>query len=117
MAVPSPKEEDTVYCVPRLIRDHGGVALGWRSVLDTFVSPIPFVSSSRIIGIQLSLPQYTLYVISVYLPSRSGCTDVFKESLDQLDAILMLLPPGAEIVIMGDLNADLGHLGGPKSCT
>ena len=29
----------------------------------------------------------------------------------------MLLHPGAEIVIMGDLNTDLGHLGGPKSCT
>ena len=42
----------------------------------------------------------------------SGCTDIFKESLDQLEAILMLLPPGAEIVIMADLNADLGHLGG-----
>ena len=117
VAVPSPKEEDSVYCVPRLIRGHGGVALGWRSELDAFVSRIPFVSSSRIIGIQFSLPQYTLYIISVYLPSRSGCTDVFKESLDQLEAILMLLPPGAEIIIMGDLNADLGQLGGPMSCT
>ena len=29
----------------------------------------------------------------------------------------MLLSPGAEVVIMGDFNADLGHLGGPRSCT
>ena len=117
IAVAAPEEEDTVFCVPRLIRGHGGVALGWRSESDGFVSPITSIATSRIIGIKFSVSQYTLYIISVYLPSRSGCTDVFKESLDQLEAMLMLLPSGAEVVIMGDFNADLGHLGGPRSCT
>ena len=58
-----------------------------------------------------------IYIISVYLPSRSGCTDHFKEALDQLDAAISLLPPSADIIIMGDFNADLGAHGGPKSTT
>ena len=117
VAESAPKEENNVYCVPRLIRGHGGVALGWRSELDGFVSPITSVATSRMIGIKFSVSQYTLYIFSVYLPSRSGCTDAFKESLDQLEAMFMLLPPGANIIVMGDFNADLGHLGGPRSCT
>ena len=40
------------------------------------------VAKSRMIGIKFSVSQYTLYIISVYLPSCSGCTDVCKESLD-----------------------------------
>ena len=114
VAESAPKEEDTVNCVPGLIRGHGGVALGWRSELDGFVSPITSVSASRMIGIKFSVSQYTLYIFSVYLPSRSGCTDAFKESLDQLEAMFMILPPGANIIVMGDFNADLGQLGGPR---
>ena len=79
VAVSAPKEEDTVHSVPCLIRGHGGVALGWHS---GFVFSITSVAKSRIIGIKFSLSQYTLYIISVYLPSCSGCIDVFKEFLD-----------------------------------
>ena len=117
VAVPSTQDEDSVHCVPRLIKGHGGVALGWRSTLDDYVSLIPFVSSCRMVGVKCDLSQRPLFIISTYLPSRSGCTDIFKETLDQLEAAILLLPPGAEIIIMGDLNADLGHLGGPMACT
>lgn len=55
-----------------------------------------------------------VFVISVCLPSCSGCTDDFKEALDQLE---MLLPPVADIIVMGDSNADLGPIGGPNSNT
>ena len=30
---------------------------------------------------------------------------------------ILLFPPGAEIIITGDLNANLGLLGGPMACT
>ena len=111
----SPQEEDSIYCVPKLVRGHGGVALGWHSSLDRFITTLPFVNSCRMVGIELHSPLYHLFIISVYLPSRSGCTDKFKEALDQLEGALMLLPEGADVVIMGDFNADLGHLGGPMS--
>ena len=114
LAKSPPQQEDPVYCVPRLIRGHGGVALGWHKSLDRFISPLPSVSSCRI---EYNPSHHSLYLISVYLPSQSGCTDEFKESLDQLDAAILLLPSGADIVIMGDFNADLGNLGGPGSCT
>ena len=93
IAVPSPRGEDNVYCVPRLIRGHGGVALGWWDTLDERVSSVPIVSSSRMVGVEVNLHHGSLFVISVYLPSRSGCTDVFREALDQLDATISLLPP------------------------
>ena len=93
------------------------MALGWHKSLDKFISPLPFVSSYRMVGIEYNPPRHSLYIISVYLPSRSGCTDEFKISLDQLDAAIQLLPLGADVIIMGDFNADLGHLGGPSSCT
>ena len=40
------------------------------------------------------------------LPSRSGCTDVFRESLDRLDAALGSLPPLSNILVLGDFNVD-----------
>ena len=92
-------------------------AMGWRSSLDNFISSIPIVSTPSLLGIHLSLPHYSLYLISVYLPSRSGCTDDFKESLDQLDATLQILPPAANVIVMGDFNADIGAAGGPKAST
>ena len=121
-SVSPPQEEDHLYCVPRLIRGHGGVALGWHKSLNQFITPISFISSCRMLGIEYN-PQSSsphsksLYILSVYLPCRSGCTDGFKESLDHLNAVILLLPPDADIIIMGDFNADMGHLGGPYSCT
>ena len=114
IAVPSPCEEDNVYCVPRLIRGHGGVALGWRVTLDERVSSVPIISSSRMVGVEINLPHGSLFVISVYLPSRSGCTDIFREALD---ATISLLAPDSDVIIMGDFNADLGRYGGPMSRT
>ena len=82
-----------MHCVPRLIKGHGGVALGWHSTLDDYVSLIPFVSSCRMVGVKCDFPQRPLF-ISIYLPSHSGCTDVFKESLDQLEAAILLSARG-----------------------
>ena len=95
-----------MHCVP----------LGWHTSLDQFVSLLPFVSTCRI-GIECNPTNCPLFSILVYLPSRSGCTDDFKEALHQMEAIIMLLPPGADIIIMGDFNTDVGHLGGPQSST
>ena len=97
------EQEHPVHCVPRLIRGHGGVALGWPKSLDKFISPLPFVSSCRRIGIEYNFSHSSIYmyIISVYLPSRSGCTDDFKESLDQLDAAITLLRPVLTLSLWG----------------
>ena len=51
----------------------------------------------------------------MYLPSRSGCTDAFKESLDYLDSLLGLLAFDNDVTVIGDANADPGPSGGRKN--
>ena len=55
-------------------------------------------------------------MFSVYLPCRSVCTDVFRESLEQLDAVLGSLAVSSDIIILGDF-ADPGSQRGPLSTT
>ena len=47
----------------------------------------------------------------MYLPTRSGCTDIFKEALDSLCVIVDMFSGRA--FFLGDFNADPGNsLGG-----
>ena len=112
-----PCQEHPIICAPRNIRGHGGVALGWNHRIDHLVSPIPFISSHQTIGIKLHSSLGLIYVISVYLPSQTSSSDICREALDYLDAALHHLPPSDNLIIMGDFNADPGHLGGPLSTT
>ena len=112
IATSPPHQEDTIFCLPRHIRGHGGVALGWRSTLDKFICLLTQTTWYP------PLPSPLLSLLNtVYLPSQLGCTDGFKESLDQLDATLQILPPAADVIVMGDFNADIGATGGPKAST
>ena len=85
--------------------------------LDSLISAVPHILSSRMIGIKLDYGDGPLFIIAVYLPSRSGCTDPFKESVNQLGAAIELIPPGCKVIVLGDFNADLGALGGPMLCS
>ena len=38
---------------------------------------------------------------------RTGCTDMFKESLDYLDSMINLLGYNSDVYILDDINADL----------
>ena len=71
----------------------------------------------RVVGIQLLTNSCPITFLSVYLPSRSGCTDDFRESLDYLDSLISNLGLVSDIIIIGDLNADPGPAGGPNSST
>ena len=84
-----PCQEHPLFCTPQLLSGHGGVAIGWNcsnSQLDHLIK----TDSHCILppNVRNWLSPAPVFVFSVYLPSRSGCTDVFRESLDQLDAIL-----------------------------
>ena len=56
-------------------------------------------------------------IFSSYLPTRAGCTDAFKESLDLLQMIKSKLDGSTMVVFAGDLNADPGVEGGPCATT
>ena len=49
---------------------HRGVALLWKFSLDNYISPLEYIDSDCIVGIQCDFPGYdTLYILGVYLPS------------------------------------------------
>ena len=75
------------------------------------------MSTHQSIGIEIKIPPAPIHVFSVYLPSRSGCTDAFREALDLLNATMDTLPSISYTIILGDLNADPGSPGGPLSTT
>ena len=56
VATSSPREEDSVYCAPRMLRGHGGVALGWKLKWDQFVSPLSSIFTSRMVGVEVRFP-------------------------------------------------------------
>jgi len=56
-------------------------------------------------------------IFSTYLPTRTGCTDAFKESLDFLQMIKSKLDGSTMVVSAGDLNTDPGAEGGPSATT
>ena len=47
-------------------------------------------------------------VVATYRPCSSGCTDPFKEALDYLDNVISQLSFDSNVIVLGDLNADLG---------
>ena len=92
------------------------MAIAWKRSLHQAVQ-VDTASSHRVVGILLPCRPHPLCILSVYLPSRSGCTDIFKESLDYIDSLFNLLNSEYDFIILGDINADPGPQGGPKSST
>ena len=63
-------------------------------------------------AIKIHMSPCPLWIVSAYLPCRSGCTDSFKEALDYLDSIICQLFD-CNVIVLDDLNADVGAFGGP----
>ena len=93
------------------------MALGWHSRLYHLVSPTPIISTHQFIGIEIKTSRTPIQIFSVYLPSRSGCTDMFREALDNFNATMNSLTSISNTVVLGDFNADPGCHGGPLSTT
>ena len=99
----SKSEEDVSRCTPRSVRGNGGVSILWLNDIST----------DRVVGIRFVTADRPICFLSVYLSTRTGCTDDFKECMDYLDAVLGRLSFDNDVIIMGDLNADPGSEGGP----
>ena len=93
---------------------HGGVALFWKNSINDFVTLLEEIDSDRIVGIRCEFGNSDpVFILSVYLPSSSHQMDVFNECLDYLWALYDSLSAKGLVIIMGDLNCDLGYsLGG-----
>ena len=92
---------------------HGGVALLWKRTLDDYISLLENISSDRIVGIQCSFPNKNLlFVLGVYLSSSK--LEEVQEYFDHLWALYDSLSARRHVLILGDLNGDLGNSLGDK---
>ena len=95
-------------------RGQGGVALFWRKSLKG-ATPINEITHDRICGLRLlSSEGINTNIFSVYLPSQ-GSSEDFDTILDEIFDIVNNDEPGKLSIICGDMNGDIGYLGGPKS--
>ena len=96
-------------------RVHGGVALIWNNAIGNFVTPLDTIDSDRIMGIKCTFANCRpLFILAVYLSSRTHALEEFKECLDYLWALYDSLSAGF-VILLGDFNGDLGNSLGHKS--
>ena len=92
----------------------GGVAILWKRMLSDFVEELD-IACDRIVGIQLFLPNRDpRFIFSVYLPAGSHSDNEYMEYLDQLWSLCDLYLNKGPCCFVGDFNAALGKLGGPR---
>jgi len=82
----------------------GGVALLWHHSLDNFIESVP-IESDRLIAIRLCLPDISVIIIQVYLPSSNLSIDTFKLEVDKLNDVCSTYGATNSIIVMGDFNA------------
>ena len=91
----------------------GGVGIIWRKTIHA--TPITSITSDRICGIHLKLPQsggINLTVFGVYLPCSDTGMEHYSEYLIELEQVISEQQHHGPVVIMGNFNAHLGTLGG-----
>ena len=94
-------------------RGQGGVAIFWRRDLGG-ISKVTDIVHDRICAIRLqSHDGKIFYVLSIYLPAQGSYEDL-GASLDEMSEIVESREEGAQVIICGDFNGDMGELGGPR---
>lgn len=78
----------------------------------TTIKMVPLLSSHRCVSVVFN-SDYC--ISSVYLPNRSGCTDIYNESLDYLNIIVNKF--GRKAILLGDFNGDPSNSLGVFSST
>ena len=92
-------------------RGKGGVAIMWKKQLNYHVSSLP-IDSDRIIGVSVELDKNRLLtLLAVYLPSTNATVEQYTDCLDLLSNLYHMYCEGSEVIILGDMNAQLN---GPR---
>ena len=95
-----------------LRRGCGGVGIMWIKTIHA--TPITSITSDRICGIHLKLPQsggINLTIFGVYLPCSETGMEHYSEYLIELERVISEQQHHGPVVIMGNFNAHLGTLG------
>ena len=95
-----------------LTKGCGGVAILWHNSLK--FSSITEICSDSITAVEVELSGSRLSVINVYFTSN-GCDEDYQDCLSSLEELQILSAHHSfPILVAGDFNAHLGHLGGPQ---
>ena len=83
---------------------------------NDYVEPLSGIDCNRIVGIKCNFPNLlSFFALAVYLPSSNHHDEDFSEYLDLLWSLYDSLSTESLVVVMGDLNADMGNAIGDKS--
>ena len=95
----------------------GGVAILWRKSIDYMISEIHSdLYDDRIMGICVkSLGMKPIYIFNVYLPSTNTPMSEYISVTNTLQVLYDTYVDKGFVVIMGDLNAQLGPEWGPRA--
>ena len=95
-------------------RGQGGIAILWKKNLSG-VSEVKNVVHDRICGVRVQTSDNRVLIIyAVYMPAR-GCPEDYDVAIDDLLEIIDSRETGSSVIIAGDINGDLGSLGGSRS--
>ena len=94
-------------------RGQGGVAIIWKKTIGG-ISKIDSLIHDRICGLRLQTRcNRVLNIFSVYLPSQ-GSPECYSACLDDLCEVMDTCETGSSSIVCGDMNGDMGALGGPR---
>ena len=95
-------------------KGQGGVAIFWKRKFNS-ITPLRQLIHDRVCAVRLQGENNSITnIFCVYLPAR-GCVDDFHATLDELGSFIENMESGSYNIICGDLNADVGSLGGERS--
>lgn len=88
-------------------RGYGGVAIIWNKDIDDNIKVTPD-GGNRIQVIHIQQEQQPICLINVYMPSNSNNSDMeYKDTLAQLDEIMIKYEDTHQIMMCGDMNGSL----------
>ena len=94
-------------------RGQGGVSIIWRKNCVN-ITPMQDCVHDRCCGIRVQNEHNAiLNIFSVYLPAK-GCEGDLKTTIDEISGILETTEVGANNIVSGDFNGDMGTKGGPR---
>ena len=97
-------------------RGKGGLAFFWRKSLMASVEVLENIGNDRIAAISVKQHESEqMFLVGTYLPCATESMEVYNSYVEQLENVLYQLQQRGTIIIMGDINAHIGHLGGPRS--
>ena len=96
-------------------RGKGGIAFFWRKSLNASFEVLEEMGNDRIAVLNVKVRNSPeLFIIGVYLPCTSESMVIYKRYVEQLENIIYQLHARGTLIIMGDFNAHIGNLGGPR---